>query len=187
MICLDDGRMRRDRLERALGDLDAVVERDDPVGDSLDDVHVVLDHENRERQLVAQPSDQLGDLVRLLGVHPGRRLIEHQQPRPRRERARDLEPAAIGVGERVGGLVPAVAGEPLAEEREHLGCDGIDLALLAARARQAEDRLGRRGLGVAVGRRLDVLLDAHVLKQPQALERPRDPHPRDPVRPLADD
>ena len=34
-------------LERALGDLHAVVERDHAVGDALDDVHVVLDQEDR--------------------------------------------------------------------------------------------------------------------------------------------
>ena len=69
----------------------AVVERDDAVGDALDDVHVVLDHENRVAAVVAQPADQLGDLVRLGRVHPGRRLVEQQEPRvrsPSRARSR---------------------------------------------------------------------------------------------------
>ena len=87
-------------LEGSLRDLQAVVESDDPVGDPLDDVHVVLDHENRVAALVAELRDQLGDLVRLLRVHPGGRLVEQQQPRVRRHRPRDLEPAPIGVRER---------------------------------------------------------------------------------------
>jgi hypothetical protein len=46
-----------------------VVERDDPVGDALDDVHVVLDHEDRVAGVVPQLPDQLRDLVGLGGVH----------------------------------------------------------------------------------------------------------------------
>ena len=53
-VGLDHLLVRRDRLERALGDLDAVVERDDAVGDALDDVHVVLDHEDRVPAVLAQ-------------------------------------------------------------------------------------------------------------------------------------
>jgi hypothetical protein len=74
--------MAGDRVEATLGDLDAVVERDHPVGAAGDHVHVVLDHEDRDVALVAQPRDQLGDLVRLGGIHPGGRLVEQQQPGP---------------------------------------------------------------------------------------------------------
>ena len=45
-------------VERALGDLHAVVESDDPVRDPLDDVHVVLDDEDRVAALLPQPADQ---------------------------------------------------------------------------------------------------------------------------------
>ena len=75
---------------------------------------------------------------------PGRGLVEQQQPRLRRRRARDLEPAAVRVRERVRGLVPAVAHEPLAEEGEPLLGEPVDLALLAPRARRAQDRLRTR-------------------------------------------
>ena len=155
-----------DLVEGALGELLAVVEGDDAVGDALDDVHVVLDHEDRVAALVAQAADQLGDLMGLVGVHPRGRLVEQQQPRARRHRAGDLQAPAVGVGEDVGGLVEAVALQALAEEAEHVLGARIDLALLAPRARQAQHRLDRRGVGVAVGRGLDVLLDGHVQKQP---------------------
>ena len=130
----------------ALGDLLAVVERDDAIGDALHDVHVVLDEEDRQPALVAQAPDQLGDLVRLVGVHPRRRLVEQQQPRPRGQRAGDLEPAPVRVGEDVGGLVPAVAHQALAEERQHVLGERVDLALLAPGARHAQDRLPRHRL-----------------------------------------
>ena len=181
-VRLDDLLVRRDRLERALGDLDAVVERDDAVGDALDDVHVVLDDEDRVAALVAQLRDQLGDLVRLGRVHPGRRLVEQQDARIRRGRARDLEPPPVRVRERVRGLVPAVAHQPLAEEREPLLGEPLDLALLAAHARRAQHRAEDAGLRVAVRGRHHVLLDRHVQEEAQRLERARDAALADLVR-----
>jgi len=108
--------MTRDLVEAALSDLDPVIERDHPIGAAGDHVHVVLDHQDRYPPLVAQPPDQLGDLARLGGIHPGGRLVEQQQPGPAGERPGDLQPPAVRVRQRVRGLVPAVSGEPLAEE-----------------------------------------------------------------------
>ena len=116
----------------------------DAVRDPLDDVHVVLDHEDRVAGLGAQLGDQLGDLLGLLRVHAGGGLVEQQHPRVRRGRAGDLEPAAVRVGEAVGGLVPAVAHQPLAEEREPLLGELADLLLLAAHARACAASSGRR-------------------------------------------
>ena len=136
-VGLDHRGVVGDLVEAALGQLLAVVERDDAVGDALDDVHVVLDHEDRVAALLAQARDQLGDLVGLVGVHPRRRLVEQQHPRAGRHRPRDLEAPAVRVGEHVGGLVEAVALQALAEEAEHVLGARVDLALLAARPRQA--------------------------------------------------
>ena len=90
-------------------------------------MHVVLDHQDRVAALVAQTPDQLGDLVVLVGVHPGRRLVEQQQPRAGRHRARDLQAPAVGVGQDEGRLVEAVALQTLPEEAEHVLGPGIDL------------------------------------------------------------
>jgi hypothetical protein len=159
-----------------------VVERDDAVGDALDDVHVVLDDEDGVAGLGAQAPDQLGHLVRLRRVHAGGRLVEEQQARVGGRRAGDLEPAPVGVRERVRRLVPPVAHEPLPEERELLLGHARDLALLPARPRQAQHRLHEGRLRVAVGRRHDVLLDRHVQEEAQRLERARHAELRDPVR-----
>ena len=181
-VRLDDSRRGRDLLERALGDLEAVVEGDHAIGDSLDDVHVVLDHEDRVAGLGAELGDQLGDLLGLLRVHAGSGLVEQQHPRVRRRRAGDLEPAAVGVGEAVGGLVPAVAHQPLAEEREPLLGELADLLLLAAHARRAQHRAEDAGLRVPVRGRHHVLAHGHVEEEAQRLERARDPAARDLVR-----
>ena len=44
-------------------------------------------------------STKRGEVRRLLRVHPGGRLVEEEELRLRRERARDLEPALVAVGE----------------------------------------------------------------------------------------
>jgi hypothetical protein len=186
-VGLDDQRVGRDLVERAFGDLDAVVECDDAVGDALDDVHVVLDHEDRVAAFVAQLADQLRQLVRLDGVHAGRRLVQEQEAGVRGHRARDLEPPPVGVRERVGGLVPAISHQALAEERELLLGEPVDLPLLAAHPRRAEHGAQHPGLRVAVGRRHHVLLDGHVQEEAQRLEGAREALARDLVRWEADD
>ena len=148
-----------------------VVERDNAVGDALDDVHVVLDHEDRVAAVGAQLPDQLGDLVRLRRIHPGGGLVEQQQPRIRRGGARDLESPAVRVGERVRGLVPAIAHQPIAEEAQPRLRELLDRALFPPHAGSAQHRAEHARARVAVGGRHHVLLHRHVQEQPQRLER----------------
>ena len=165
-----------------------MVERDHAVGDALDDVHVVLDHEDRVAALVAQLADQLGDLVRLDRVHPGGRLVEQQQPRvrspsPARSRA--------GAGSRTRASTRAgPSGSPSAAGRRttsRSSASALDLALLAPHPGRAQDRAHDARLRVPVGGRHHVLLDGHVQEQPQRLERARDAALGDLVRREADD
>ena len=92
---------------RALGDLLAVVEHRDPVADAHHDPHVVLDQQDRDPEVAADPADQVGHLARLDGVHPGRRLVEQEQPGVAGERAGDLEPSLIAVREVASRLLVA--------------------------------------------------------------------------------
>ena len=102
--------------------------------------------------------------------------------RVRRRRTRDLEPPTVGVGEAVRGLIPAIAHEPVAEEREPLLGELADLAFLAPHPGSAQHRAEDPGLRVAVRRGHHVLAHGHVQEQPQSLERPRDAALRDAVR-----
>ncbi len=165
--------------ERSLCDLDPVVQSDDAIRDSLDDVHVVLDDEDRVPAFRPQSRDELGHLVGLDRVHPRGRLVEQQKPRLRCGRTRDLEPAAVRVGKAVRGLPPAVADQPVAEEREPLLGQLLDLALLAPHARRAQNGTQDARFRVAVGRGHHVLLHRHVQEQAQRLERARNPSARD--------
>jgi hypothetical protein len=116
------------------------------------------------------------------GFIPAAGLVEQEQPRLRGRRAGDLEAAPVGVREGVRGLVPPVAHQPLAEEREPLLRERPDLALLAPLAGRPEDRAEGPRARVAVGRRHDVLADGHVEEQAQRLEGARDSLACDQVR-----
>ena len=78
----------------------AVVEDGDPVADPHDQLHVVLDEQDREAEVAAQPRDQARSRsCRLLGVHARGGLVEQQELRVGGERPRDLEPALVAVGQ----------------------------------------------------------------------------------------
>ena len=98
-VRLDDARVGPHVGGRALGDLLAVVEHGDVLGDAHDDLHVVLDQHDRDAALVAQLAHERGELIGLLRVHAGRRLVEQQQLRVRGQRPGDLHPPLIAVGE----------------------------------------------------------------------------------------
>ena len=98
-VGLDHARVRAHLVGLALGDLLAVVEHGDALGDAHDDLHVVLDQQDRQLALVAQLPHELRELRRLLRVHAGGRLVEQQQLGLGRQRPRDLHPALVAVGE----------------------------------------------------------------------------------------
>src|SRR4249919_2611391 len=91
-IGLDDLRVGLYLGRHALGDLAAEVEDVDALGHRHDEVHVVLDEQDRERVVGAQPPDQLPELADLLVVQAAGRLVEQEQARLRDERTRDLDP-----------------------------------------------------------------------------------------------
>ena len=103
----------------------------------------------------------------LHGIHPCRRLVEQQDPGPHGQRARNLQPLLLAIGERLCGPM-----HPLAE-REPLDA----ILRLAAKAAL------RPGIDCAEMRKeclaMDGLANAHVvqhrlsLEQPQVLKRTR--------------
>src|SRR5260221_7384953 len=89
-IGLEHGRMAAHALEVALGDLDAMIQRDDPVADAAHEPHVVLDHEDGDTP-VANAQNVTHQLARLGRVHPRGRLVEKQWAGPPRERPSHTE------------------------------------------------------------------------------------------------
>ena len=95
-------------LGRAVGDLDAVVEHDDVVGDLHHHRHVVLDQQDRGGVVVADRQQQLVELGALARIEAGGRLVEAEQHRIGAHGARDLEPPLRAVGQVAGRIVGAL-------------------------------------------------------------------------------
>ena len=91
-VGVDDGLVLADRLRRALGDDLAGGHDDHPVADVADDVHVVLD-EDHGHALLAQVLDVTEQALGQRRVHPGHRLVEHDDLAGRSS-ARGPSPAA---------------------------------------------------------------------------------------------
>jgi len=138
---------------------------------------VVLDEQDGHVELVADAADELGELVRLLRIHAGSRLVEHQELRMRRQRAGDLQPALLAVGQAGGQLVLHILQTHHLQKLQHLGA--LPRLLLAVAA--------ERG-GEHVAAAAHVLGDEHVVEHrlglPQAdiLEGTRHAQRRDLIR-----
>ena len=81
-----------------VGGDDAPVDQDrDAIGQIEDDVHVVLDHD--ERLALGNLPDQGDRLLGFAGVHPRGRFIEHHHIGAAADRHSDLQRPLLGVGE----------------------------------------------------------------------------------------
>src|SRR3569832_378524 len=76
--------------ELALEDLFAGVLDNDAIGDVLDEAHQMLDHDDRHAP-GGERLDALGDPVELGRIEAGRELVEQQQSRRGRQRARQVQ------------------------------------------------------------------------------------------------
>ena len=98
-VGLDHARVVAHRRRVALGDLLAVVEHRDLLGDAHHDLHVVLDEQDGEAPLVAQALHERGEGIGFLGVHARRGLVEQQQLGVGGQRPGDLDASLVAVGE----------------------------------------------------------------------------------------
>ena len=105
----------RTSVGRPVGDQAPAVEHEHAVGDRADELHVVLDEQDRQPAL-AQVVEDVLQLPLLGRAQAGDRLVEQEHLRSLRERAGDREQAQLAERERVGGVVGAVA-RPTSVER----------------------------------------------------------------------
>ena len=61
---------------------------------------ILLDDEHRQPVPLVQLADDAEDLAHDQRREPERRLVEHEQPRPRHQRAREREHLLLAAGER---------------------------------------------------------------------------------------
>src|ERR1700746_3393249 len=78
-IRADDLRMALDLLRRAGCKRSAIVECENAVRHSSDELHVVLDHQYRDAEQNLDVLDPEGHVVGFFDIEPGRRLVEQQQ------------------------------------------------------------------------------------------------------------
>ena len=72
---------------------------DDPLADIHHEPHVVIDQQDRNRKLLANVADRLGQVLLFARVHAGRRLVEQQHLRLRGQRAHDFQTPLMAVAE----------------------------------------------------------------------------------------
>ena len=170
----DDLRIVAHLRRRAVGDLDAVVEHDDMVGNLHHDRHVVLDQQDRGVVVVADRAQERVEIGRFARIEAGGRLVEAEQHRIGAHGAGDLEPALGAVGQLAGRIVGAVDQadlvEPVFRALDRLGLAGA----VARRADQAEHRHAARAHQRIVVRDQQVFEHRHALEQADVLERARD-------------
>ena len=138
----------------------------------------MLDQQDR-RAVAADVVEQALERRGLGRVHAGRRLVEREQLRLGRERARDLEPALVAVGEMLGERVGALRDADVLEQL----VARFSIAFSSARVfASREDRAEHVGVRAHVAADHHVLERRQVREQADVLERARDAARGDLVR-----
>src|SRR5579883_364591 len=147
-------RPMRSEIGRPVGDLPAMVEGHDPVGETPHELHVVGDDDHRDPQ-PADALDQAHEVRRLFRRHARRGLVQEQEPRAAGEGPRDLQATLGPVGERAGRVGPATLE---AHEGEGLPSPPPQPPLLLPGPGGPHEGREERGPALAVGADEDVLL-----------------------------
>ena len=141
---------------------------------------MVLDHEDGQVVLVADLHDEVGQLLGLLRVHAGCRLIEEQQLRLRRKCTGDLETALKSVRKARGDIILVLIEALLPQKLLGL-CPHALLFLPVQAQRRAEDIVLRTEM---LGDQ-DVIEDRQVREETDVLEGPGNAELRDGIRGVA--
>src|SRR6185437_14686570 len=78
-IRADDLRMALNLLRRTGCKWSAIIERENAVRHSRDELHVVLDHQHRDAEQILDVFDPKSHFVGFFDIEPGRRFVEQQQ------------------------------------------------------------------------------------------------------------
>ncbi len=142
-------------------------------------LHVVLDPNHGDTELVLYAQDETRKILPLVAIEAGGRFVEHQQFRLKRERARKTD--HLLDAERQAGHRRMTVAFDLDEFDDPL--HGLAVAdLLLPHARQKKHLGERRGADARVPAGEQVVEHGHVAEQFAVLERARQAHSRDLVR-----
>src|SRR6185312_14771392 len=138
------------------------VEYRDAVGDARDEIHVVLDDD--QRVVAGELPEELGAAHRFLVRHAGDRFIEQQKARLLHQQHADLKPLLLPVRQQAGW--PPGVGHEL-DQLERLQ-DAIACGRIEAREQRRPDAL------VGLHRELEVFVNRVLLEHRRLLELPSD-------------
>src|SRR5512144_486008 len=171
----DNLRIVLDGAGRVVGDLFAVGEDDDLVGNVHDQGHIVLDDQDGDAE-VPDPGDEPRQVSGLAHVEPGSGLIQKKHRRLARERAGKFDRALLAVGKTHG-----VGRGKAADTHEVHDLEGLypDLLLLTPGPGEVQHAGDEPGTAYHVASHHDVLEGGHVRKEPDVLEGARQAAPRD--------
>ena len=158
-------------IGRAVADLLAVVEHDHAIGDVHHHAHVVLDQHDRRAVLLVDVEHEAAHVLLFLDVHAGHGLVEQQQRRLGRERAREFDALLQAVRQPADRRLADVL--DLQEVDDLLDLAPV-LQLLASRATDVDRLLEEVRVHLEVAPGHDVVEHAHALEQRDVLERARD-------------
>ena len=162
-----DELVRPDLVGRPLDDHAAVVHHRHLLGDAERDVHVVLDHD--QRQLLAEGEQQIGEELALAAGEPRARLVEHHHLRLGGERDRERDLALLAVGEVADELGKLVV------DRDAAGAARARLAHLGVAREQDRTKVPAPH---ADDREVDVVLDGQAAEEARLLVGAGEAHAR---------
>ena len=100
-VCLADRGIPLHVFRPAACDQLPVIEHPYPVGDTHDELHVVLHQQDSDARL-SYPPDAVNEIGPLPSVHAGTGLIQEQQTGLRGQRSRNLHEPLLPIGQRGG-------------------------------------------------------------------------------------
>ena len=151
----------------AVGDLAAVIEHGDPLGNVHHHRHVVLDQDDRRAPFPVHLEDEARHVLFFFLVHAAHRLVEQQELRVERQRAAELDPLAQTIGEAAGRLLAQIL---QLEELDQLLDPGAVRHLLALRHAPIDDRRQHSGAHPHVAAEHDVVEHGHAAEQSDVLK-----------------
>src|SRR5881409_3927999 len=110
-VCLDHRRVFDDRLRAAFGDLHALLDHNDVLGQREDGPHDMLDDQGAEPDFLLDPYEQVHRISEFFGRQSGEDLVEQDDSGPRPEDPPELEPFPFLDGQ-VRGRTSALRSNP---------------------------------------------------------------------------
>src|SRR2546428_1244184 len=170
-IRVDHVRIRLRVLRRAVEDQLPLVHHEDTLHVVEEDVETVLDHDEREAELLPEPDDAVEDLPRELRGHPRGGLVQEEKSRFPHEGPRDLEELHLPAGD-LRRPAPPYAPERLRRE----GLERLRRQVRFLIGPPPRERSRRHALAdLPAGRDEAVLHHGHPREEARILEAPHNP------------